>query len=196
MPDVLILECDNTLDRDRDRLVVPRQIARGLIDCRGILISMFLAGSLLILVAEIASFVVVAQQISFLWALVILLVVSALGPFIVMRVGVGVAANTRERLARGEVPSRELLDGLVLLVAGALICVPGYITDAFGLLLMIGPLRRLVIQTTGHWLARRIPTIRIRSWKPTDASRPSIGEDVSPPLGPSLPPRGPDELGP
>ncbi len=62
---------------------------------------MFSLGVLLFVGAEIASFVVVTEQIGFLWALTILLVVSALGPFVVRRVGVGVLANTQDRLARG-----------------------------------------------------------------------------------------------
>jgi len=77
---------------------------------------------LIFIAAEIASFVVVAEQIGLLWALVILVVVSALGPFIVRRVGFSVLAHTRDRLARGEVPTRELLDGLVVLTGPPLDC--------------------------------------------------------------------------
>jgi UPF0716 protein FxsA len=112
--------------------------------------------ALVILAAEIAAFVLVAHQIGFLWALAILLTVSALGPFVVRRVGFGVMANTRERLARGEVPTRELLDGLVVLIGGVMICVPGFVGDAIGLLLMIGPVRHLIIRFSGRRLARRV----------------------------------------
>jgi UPF0716 protein FxsA len=91
--------------------------------------------------AEIAAFVAVAEHIGFLWALGLLVLVSALGPLVVRRVGIGVLAHTQQRLARGEVPTRELLDGLVVLLGGLLICIPGFIGDALGLLLMIGPLR-------------------------------------------------------
>jgi UPF0716 protein FxsA len=116
----------------------------------------FFVGVLLFIAAEIASFVVVAEQIGFLWALMILIVVSALGPFVVRRVGFAILAHTRERLERGEVPTRELLDGLVVLIGGVMICVPGFIGDALGLLLMIGPVRHLVIRSSGHRLAQRV----------------------------------------
>ena len=145
---------------------------------------MFLLGFLLFVGAEIASFVVVAGQIGFFWTIGIVIVVSALGPFIVRRVGVGVLAHTQERLARGEVPTRELLDGLVVLLAGVLICVPGFIGDALGLLLMIGPLRHFVIRTAGHRLARRVPTIRFGGWRVTNARARPVGDEPSPPLGP------------
>jgi UPF0716 protein FxsA len=144
----------------------------------------FFFSVLLFVGAEIASFVVVAEQIGFLWALGILVVVSALGPFVVRRVGVGVLAHTQERLARGEVPSRELLDGLVVLMGGVMICLPGFIGDVLGLLLMIGPLRRLVIRAAGHRLARRVPTIRIRSWRVTDTRSRAVRDASSPPSEP------------
>jgi len=147
--------------------------------------------------AEIAAFVVVAGQIGVLSSFGILIVVSALGPFVVRRVGIGVLAHTQERLARGELPTRELLDGLVVLLGGVMICVPGFISDGFGLLLMFGPLRHLVIRVTGRRLARRVPTIRIGSWRMPDPQSRAIDDD---PSYLSNPPRGVlgpgDEIGP
>jgi UPF0716 protein FxsA len=154
---------------------------------------MFFLGVLLFVVAEIASFVVVAEQIGFLWALAILIFVSALGPLVVRRVGLGVLAHTQERLARGEVPTGELLDGLVVLMGGVMICVPGFIGDALGLLLMIGPLRRLVIRVAGNRLARRAQTIRIRSWRVIDTRFQAMRDDSSPPLRPPDRSLGPGE---
>ena len=121
---------------------------------------MLFFGVLLFIAAEIASFVLVAEQIGLLWAILILVAASALGPFIVRRVGLSVLAHTQERLARGEVPTRELLDGLVVLIGGVMICVPGFIGDAIGLLLMISPVRHLVIRASGHRLAHRVQRIR------------------------------------
>jgi UPF0716 protein FxsA len=143
----------------------------------------FFLSALLFIGAEIASFVLVAGQIGFLWALAILIVVSALGPFVVRSVGVGVVGRTQEKLARGELPTWELLDGLVILLGGALICVPGFISDVLGLLLMVGPLRRLVIRTTGHRLARRVQTIPLR-WRVVNTRSQPVPDHSSPPLPP------------
>jgi UPF0716 protein FxsA len=145
-------------------------------------------GALLFIAAEIVVFVVVAHQIGFLWALALLIVVSALGPFVVRQVGLGVLAHTQERLGRGEMPTRELLDGLVILIGGALICVPGFIGDALGLLLMIGPVRHLVIRAAGHRLARRVQTVRSGRWRVVSVgSRPVHEEPPSAPQRPGLP---------
>jgi UPF0716 protein FxsA len=155
-------------------------------------VAVVLLGILAFVAAEIASFVVVAEQIGFLWALAILVVVSVLGPFIVRRVGIGVLADTRERLARGEVPTRELLDGLVILIGGAMICVPGFVGDALGLLLMIGPVRHLLIRATGNRLARRVQTIRPGRWQVIDARLRPMRDERRPPRPPG-PPLGPGD---
>jgi UPF0716 protein FxsA len=142
--------------------------------------SMIFLGLLLFVAAEIAAFAAVAAQIGFLWALGLLVLVSALGPFVVRRVGVGVMVHTQQRLARGEVPTRELLDGLVVLLAGVMICVPGFIGDALGLLLMISPVRHLLIRAAGHRMARRVQTIRVGGrWVPE--ARPHAMDVVAPP---------------
>ena len=151
---------------------------------------MLLIAFLLYVAAEIAAFVLVAGQIGLLWALVILIVVSALGPVVVRRVGFGVLAHTRERLQRGELPTRELLDGLVVLIGGVLICVPGFIGDALGLLLMIGPFRHFVIRASGHGLARRVQNLRGGPGFVIDARSRQTRDSSSPPAPPS------DALGP
>jgi UPF0716 protein FxsA len=148
--------------------------------------------ALLIVAAELAVFVLVAEQVGFLWALLLLIVVSALGPFVVRRVGSGVLARTRERLALGEVPTRELLNGLVILIGGVIICVPGFIGDAIGLLLMIGPVRRLVIWAFGHQLARRVQKMPRGRWRFIDARSAPVRQDRSARKDIALPPGTPD----
>jgi UPF0716 protein FxsA len=148
----------------------------------------FFIAALLVVAAEIAAFVLVVEQVGFLWALLILILVSALGPFIVRRVGSGVLAHTRERLAVGEVPTRELLDGLVVLIGGVMICVPGFIGDAIGLSLMIGPVRHLVIRAFGHQLARRVRRMPAGRWGFIDARSTPRRNDRAPGGDIPLPP--------
>ncbi|MGO8877173.1 MAG: FxsA family protein [Acidimicrobiales bacterium] len=154
---------------------------------------MFFVGVLLVVAAEIASFVAVAEQIGFLWAFAILLVMSALGPFIVRRVGFGVLAQTRERLGRGEMPTRELLDGLLVLIGGVMICVPGFVGDALGLLLMVEPVRRLVIRVAGNRLTRRIQNLRPGRWRVIDVDSRPLRHDVPLPPGRSRRPPSPGD---
>ena len=141
---------------------------------------MLFFGFLLGLAMEIVAFVLVAQQTGFLLALLILIVISGMGPFIVRRVGVGVLAKTQDRLEAGELPTRELLDGVVILVGGALICLPGFIGDAIGLLLMVGPVRHLAIRLGGHTVARRVTAVPMGRWRVIDARSRRAGADRPP----------------
>ena len=156
---------------------------------------MFLIAFVLFVAAEIAAFVLVAEQIGLVWALAILIFVSALGPFVVRRVGFSVLSHTRDRLEKGELPTRELLDGLVVLIGGVMICVPGFVSDALGLLLMIAPVRHQVIRASGRGLARRVQSFRTGPWFVIDARSRQTRDNPPPPhssggaLGPGDPPR-------
>jgi len=141
----------------------------------------FILGACLFFVAEIVAFVAVAHQIGFGWAVLILIGVSALGPLLIRRVGLGVLGRTQERLARGEVPTGELLDGVVVLAGGVLVCVPGFISDALGLLLLVGPVRHLLIRVGGRRLARRVETMGPMHWSAIDVRAwPAAGDGTAP----------------
>jgi UPF0716 protein FxsA len=111
---------------------------------------------LLYAVAEVAAFVVVAEHVGILLAVILVLGISAAGPALVRRAGTGVVNHARERIRRGETPDREVLDGVVLLLGGVLVCIPGFIGDAVGLLLLLGPVRHAVIRLIGRHLGRRV----------------------------------------
>ena len=76
--------------------------------------------------------------------ILLLIAVSVVGAWMVRRSGLGVLNQIRTRLSRGELPARELVDGLLILVAGALMLTPGFLTDAVGLLLLFPPTRLVV----------------------------------------------------
>jgi UPF0716 family protein affecting phage T7 exclusion len=81
-----------------------------------------------------------------------------------------------------------------VLIGGVLICVPGFIGDALGLLLMISPIRHLVIRASGHGLARRVQRFRSGPWFVIDARSRQTPNDARPPdpptdaIGPGAPP--------
>jgi UPF0716 protein FxsA len=114
--------------------------------------------------AEIAAFVAVAQQIGVLLAVILVLGISTAGPWLIRRAGIGVIDHARARMARGEVPDVEVLDGVVLLLGGALVLVPGFIGDVIGLLLLFAPVRHLVIRFAGRHLVRQVGAGALGTW--------------------------------
>jgi UPF0716 protein FxsA len=68
-----------------------------------------------------------------------------LGATVMKRQGAEVWKSAKMRLARGEIPTEEIIGGMMVLVGGALMITPGIATDAIGLLLMIPAIRSLII---------------------------------------------------
>jgi UPF0716 protein FxsA len=80
--------------------------------------------------------------------LLLVLASGVLGVLCIRLAGLTTALNVRKRMAQGEVPNGEMLNGLVLVVAGGLLFLPGFISDAIGLVCLL-PITR-------SWLIKRI----------------------------------------
>jgi UPF0716 protein FxsA len=106
-------------------------------------------------VVEIAVFVQVVQWIGVLETLALMLAISLVGAWLVKRQGIGTLARMRAELDDGRIPTGPMTDGGLLALAGFLLLVPGFVTDAFGLLLLLPPVRALVRRGLGRRFARR-----------------------------------------
>jgi UPF0716 protein FxsA len=151
---------------------------------------------------ELAVFIQCAQWIGALNSIAVLILVSVVGVVIVRHQGLGVYRKVRAQLRAGTVPAADLVDGLLILVAGLLLIIPGFVTDAIGLLLLLPPVRGLVRR-----LLRRRYSVRVANTvvkvantqgpkfrNPTGtpgSSAPSEVIDVLPPAPRALPPTSP-----
>ena len=101
---------------------------------------------------EIGVFIEVGGRIG-LWATLVLIVGTAIAGAVLLRhQGLSTLARARETLARGGLPVQEVADGVCLLIAGALLVTPGFVTDAAGGLLLFPPARLLA----QRWAFRRM----------------------------------------
>lgn len=119
------------------------------------LLFVFVIGPLI----ELYALVTVAGWIGWFPALALLAAMSLFGAWLVKREGLGVMRRMQESAGRGEVPANQVVDGGLLLLAGCLCIVPGFVTGTVGLLLLVPPIRvvvrnRLVPRWTG---AMRVP---------------------------------------
>jgi len=76
---------------------------------------------------------------------------AVLGALLIRLQGFATMQRVQAMLARGEIPAIEMLEGVVLLVSGALLLTPGFFTDTLGFLCLIPALRRRLIS----WLLER-----------------------------------------
>ena len=78
---------------------------------------------------------------------------AVLGALLLRFQGFSTLQRLQLSLARGELPAVEMLEGVVLVISGALLLTPGFFTDALGFLGLIPPLRQALIRV---WIARRM----------------------------------------
>lgn len=88
---------------------------------------------------------IVESRIGLVNTLGLIVATGMLGAVAMKSQGSGVWRSAQERVARGEIPTEEILGGIMILVGGALMITPGILTDAVGLLLMIPAVRSLLI---------------------------------------------------
>jgi UPF0716 protein FxsA len=104
----------------------------------------------------------VGQSIGVLNTIVVLAAVSALGAWLVKREGLAVLRRAQQRVEAGQTPGRELVDGVLILFAGALLLTPGFLTDILGVVLLFPPTRAAFRAYAVRMLARRAHTTVIR----------------------------------
>jgi UPF0716 protein FxsA len=102
-------------------------------------------------VVEIYVMVLVAQGIGALNMIGLLILCSLVGVWLAKREGFGVLARIRDRAAMRQPLTDDLVDGALILVGGLLLIVPGFVSDAMGLLLLLPPTRSLA----RAWVKRR-----------------------------------------
>lgn len=126
----------------------------------GVMVGAFVV---LFVVAPLAELYVVIQVAHVLGAfdtLALLVLVSMVGAWLVKREGIGVWRRFQRQVQAGTVPGREVADGFMILLAGALLLVPGFITDALGLLLLLPPVRAGVRTAVLRRASRRAGIVR------------------------------------
>lgn len=103
---------------------------------------MFTALVVIIPIAELVVFALVADAIGVFPTVLLLLVVSVVGAALLVRQGVGTWRRLRETLRRRERPTDELVDAALIAVAGVLFLTPGFFTDGLAFLVVVPPTRR------------------------------------------------------
>jgi UPF0716 protein FxsA len=106
-------------------------------------------------IAELAVIVQVAGSLGVLNTIGLLVAVSIVGAWLAKREGLGVLRRIQATTARGHAPSREVADGALILLAGALMIAPGFISDAVALLLLIPPTRAVFRGAVLRSISRR-----------------------------------------
>jgi UPF0716 protein FxsA len=117
------------------------------------------------LIIQIGGLIGVAPTIA------LLLADALLGSLLLRHQGRGAWRRFNQALAERRFPGREVADGLMIAVGGTLLLTPGFITDLFGLFLLIPPTRAIARRLLRGALARRFLIARVGSLRGTQPPR-------------------------
>lgn len=91
---------------------------------------------------ELGILIEVGRWIGTLPTLGLIAVTGIVGAYLARRQGLGVLAQIRSDMAAGKIPAGALADGVMILIAGAVLMTPGILTDALGFSLLVPPVRQ------------------------------------------------------
>jgi UPF0716 protein FxsA len=95
-------------------------------------------------VLELFIFLVLGQRIGIGATFVIILLTGFLGAYLAKSQGLKALARYQESLAQGRLPHEAIIDSLLILIAGALLLTPGFLTDALGFALLAPSVREVI----------------------------------------------------
>lgn len=121
--------------------------------------SRLLALFILVPLAELAIFLWLGDRVGLLNTLIIILLTGILGAALTKSQGIRVLQEFRQATAAGNLPHQPLIEGLIILVAGALLLTPGFLTDTIGFLALVPAVRRKIRQSLTKRLSKQIKII-------------------------------------
>jgi len=96
---------------------------------------------LLVPIIEIYLLIQVGQVIGAGWTIILVVLTAVIGVWLLKLQGLSTLTRAQHKLQANELPAREILEGMGLVVAGALLLTPGFFTDAVGFFLLFPPTR-------------------------------------------------------
>ncbi len=99
---------------------------------------------LVVPIVELIVIIKVGGAIGALNTIGLLILISVVGAWLIRREGIGIFRKVMGQLSAGRVPTNDLVDGFLVMFAGALMLTPGFVTDLVAIGLLLPPSRALV----------------------------------------------------
>lgn len=93
---------------------------------------------------ELFVFLIIGQRIGIPMTLATIVVTAFLGAFLTKSQGLKAIARYQESISQGRLPHEAIIDSLLILVAGALLLTPGFLTDSIGFALLVPSVRAFI----------------------------------------------------
>ncbi len=108
---------------------------------------LFLILFITIPLVEIAILIKIGGIIGAGYTIALVIGTAFLGVSLLRIQGISTLAKVQANISRGQLPATELIEGLILLISGALLLTPGFFTDTIGFLMVVPTLRQRLAET-------------------------------------------------
>lgn len=112
---------------------------------------------------ELSLLLWIGRQVGIVATVGLVLGTGFLGAWLARREGLRTLALVRRDLAEGRLPAENLLDGLLILIAGAVLLTPGLLTDLAGFALLTPVVRRSIRRALAERLRRSLAAAGARN---------------------------------
>ena len=116
----------------------------------------FLFGLLALVFAEIALFIVIGKAIGVLYTLLLIISTPVVGLLIAKQRGTKSVQDIQKSLQQGQPPAVAMIETFMIFIGGALLALPGFITDIIGLFFLLGITRNLFKPVVFYFLRKRM----------------------------------------
>jgi UPF0716 protein FxsA len=104
-------------------------------------------------IVEIYLLIQVGQVIGAAWTILLVVLTAVIGAWLLRIQGLSTLLRAQQRLQDNQLPAREILEGMALVIAGAFLLTPGFFTDAIGFLLLVPPTRIALVNLAASRMA-------------------------------------------
>jgi len=106
---------------------------------------------------ELALLIKVGSYIGLFNTIAIIILTAIIGAYMVKIEGLGVMYRIQQSMQAGIFPEAELINGMMILVAGGLLLIPGFITDIIGFLMVIPFTRNIIRKIAMRYIKGKMP---------------------------------------
>ena len=124
-------------------------------------------------VLELCIFMMLGSKIGIPTTLAIIIITAILGAWLTKSQGLKALTKYQSALSQGRLPHEEVMDGLLILIAGAVLLTPGFLTDAIGFSLLVPTIRSFIKGIAKAYLSGKVTVAGDAMGAPRQSSTPS-----------------------
>ncbi len=116
----------------------------------------------LVPVIELSLLIKIGSIIGTLNTIIIVILTAIIGAYMVKLEGLGVMYRVQQNMQEGIFPAEELINGMMILIAGALLLTPGFFTDVIGFFMVFPVSRNLIKRIARRYIKKKISSMDVR----------------------------------